>query len=161
MIRLELQIPIAFRLVAYAGIPALAFVSVALVWTELMLLPRFGTLDLQTKLSVVLMVPLLIAFFIWTFQIIRARHALSTCYVLTEEGIAVHAPHKAVQNVPWADIQSGTMQRFGKLLTLRSVRVEKPIVPMNNGGMYESSDLPAAFDLAVSKLGSRLETKWL
>lgn len=91
MIRIELRFPIVMRLLVCAGIPVLLLGSVVMAWGELLLLPRFQMLDSQTKLSVCLL-PFLVAFFIYVLlQVIRARHTLTTTYVLTEGGISIRA----------------------------------------------------------------------
>jgi hypothetical protein len=158
MIRLELQFPIVMRLLVYAGIPVLLLGSVVLAWGELLLLPGFRMLDSQAKLSVFLL-PFLVAFFIYVLlQVIRARHALTTTYVFTEDGISIRAPHQAATDVPWREIQSGTYQRLANLLTLHSQQLENPVVLMN--GRYPPTDWFAARSLVASKLGTRLENKW-
>lgn len=161
MMQTEIRFPHVRRLLVFATIPMLVLVSAAFLLDEYTWLPRIGTLNTQTKLAALLVVPAFLALFLYVIiQMVRARSALTTDYIFSEAGIAIHAPRAAVKDVPWTQIQAGTYRRLSKLLTLRAPPLAQSIVLMNNK-KYESPEWRAARDLLVAKLGSRLHMKWL
>ena len=161
MMQVEIRFPHVRPLLVLTVILMLAAVSTVLLWCEYTWLPRFGSLHTQTKLAALLFAPAFLAFFLYvTVQTIYARSALTTDYIISEAGIAIHTRREVAIDVPWAQIHAGTYRRFSKLLTLRAPPLEQPIVLMNNK-KYESPEWCAARDLLVAKLGSRLVTKWL
>jgi len=160
MTSVELRFSVLTRLLALLGFSLCVLAVVGLVWVELRLISRLNALGPEAILYASVGVPLLLAFFLYTVvQVTRARSAFTSGYTLTEAGITIQELHHAVAVVPWADVISGTYQRFGKIVTLHAKHFDRPICLMNNA-RFESAEWCDARDLIVANLGSRLEKRW-
>jgi len=159
---ISLRFSVFFRLLIAAGFVVSVFVVVVLLQLESRVLARFSTHkpDAIVIAFAFVGVPLIIAMFLYAIiGVIRGRSAFMTDYTLTEASITLVSARQETTIIPWTDVASGTYSRYGKVITLRAMQYNRPIVLMNNS-KYESPEWCAARDLIISVLGARLETKW-
>ena len=147
-------------IILFVGVPLLGLMILlfVVIMTTIPLMPngiqRMGAQNLAT---IYLLFSLLIAVLFWVvWTMIRNREALFTTIQVSSTGVVVENSKYGVLLLNWDDVTHATYSRFGKMITLESPRLSKPLAIMNLG----SSGLAPQFLAARTAIQAAVRNRW-
>lgn len=153
--------PAAAFVALYGGVPVVGFTVTLLAWRMWLVLEDPGAFEPEVRFVMAALVPVEALFIYIGVSLLRARHALFTHYVLDDRGITVSYKSEPPAVVSWSAVESGHFSRLGQILTLHVPQLPRPLVMLNTSSQDVSSEWLAARDAAFSRLGERIELRWL
>ena len=144
-------------IILFVGIPLLA-ILVLLFLVIMIITPMIAKgMGAQNLATVYLLFPLLIVGFSWAvWSVIRNREALFTTVRVSPAGVAVENSRYGVLLLNWADVTRATYSRFGKMITLDSPKLSKPLAIMN----LDARGIAPEFSAARSIISAALSDRW-
>jgi hypothetical protein len=147
-------------IILFAGIPILTLIALLFVtiMVTIPLMPKgVGGIGTQNAITIYLLFPLLIVGFCWAmWSVIRNREALFTTIRVSPAGVVVENSRYGVLLLNWSDVTNATYSRFGKMITLESPKLSKPLAIMNFG----SGGLAPEFLAARTVIQAAVSNRW-
>jgi hypothetical protein len=147
-------------IILFVGIPLLSLIILlfVVIMVTIPLMPnmirRMGAQNLAT---IYLLFPLLVVGFFWViWTMIRNREALFTTIQVSPAGVVVENSRYGVLLLNWEDVTHATYSSFGKMITLESPRLSKPLAIMNFG----SRGLAPQFLAARTAIQTAVSNRW-
>jgi hypothetical protein len=147
-------------IILFVGIPLLSLIALlfVVIMVTIPLMPKgivgIGT---QNAITIYLLFPLLIAGFSWAmWSLIRNREALFTTIRVSPMGVVVENSRYGVLLLNWNDVTHATCSSFGKMITLESPKLSKPLAIMNFGG----GGLAPEFLAARTAIQAAVNNRW-
>jgi len=167
--KIEFATPPPFGwLMVWLGLPLLgviiAFIIAASLYAILSAQPQSsGILTIKVKGSIMFGAGLwMAAAFVHWF---RDRHAITTSYLLCEQGIHVKPPGMPERLLLWSDFDRAVYNRPLKYIQIFSPKIDKPVtLILGSPGappLPPLQKLELARHLVEEKLGQRLKRQWL